>query len=170
MVLVALAATQARAEFPEQPIKVIVPFAAGGFVDGFARIFTDRLGAVLGKPVIVENKPGAGGKIGDDAVASAPPDGYTLLIDDVNRPILATFANPGPPSDDMLQSFAFAGMLGYSPIVVRSRTAAPSGRLASTRASCSAYSPSRQPCRPRRRSAHWRRLGTPQPPGRCWNA
>ena len=54
------AATQARAEFPEQPIKVIVPFAAGGFVDGFARIFTDRLGAVLGKPVIVENKPGAG--------------------------------------------------------------------------------------------------------------
>jgi tripartite-type tricarboxylate transporter receptor subunit TctC len=116
--LLAFAAAQARAEFPEQPVKVIVPFAPGGFVDGFARIFTDRLGAVLGKPVIVENKPGAGGKIGDDAVASAPPDGYTLLIDDVNRPVLATLANPGPPSDDMLHSFAFAGMLGYSPIVL----------------------------------------------------
>src|SRR4029077_12461782 len=73
--------------------------------------------AVRGKPVVVENKPGARGKIGDDAVASAPPDGYTLLIDDVNRPILATLANPGPPSDDMLKSFAFAGMFGYSPIV-----------------------------------------------------
>ena len=117
-VLIALAATQARAEFPDQPIKVVVPFAPGGFVDDFARIFTDRLGAVLGQPVIVENKPGAGGKIGDDMVAAAPPDGYTLLIDDVNRPILATLANPGPPSDDILKTFAFAGMLGYSPIVL----------------------------------------------------
>ncbi len=124
MVLMAVAASApARAEFPEQPIKVIVPFAPGGFVDGFARIFTDRLGAVLGKPVIVENKPGAGGKIGDDAVAAAPPDGYTLLIDDVSRPILATLTNPGPPSEDTLKAFTLAGMLGYSPIVL---TVAPS--------------------------------------------
>jgi hypothetical protein len=120
--LLALAASPARAEYPEQPIRVIVPFVAGGFVDGFARIFTERLAGVLGKPVVVENKPGAGGKIGDDFVAAAPPDGYTLLIDDVTRPVLLTFGNPGAPAEDMLKTFALAGMLGTSPGVL---TAAP---------------------------------------------
>jgi tripartite-type tricarboxylate transporter receptor subunit TctC len=112
----------ARAEYPDQPIKAVVPFAAGGYVDGFARIFTDRLGALLGKAVIVENKPGAGGKIGDDYVASARPDGLTLLIDDVTRPALTTLTNPDVAPNEMLEAFALAGMLGYSPIIL---TAAP---------------------------------------------
>jgi tripartite-type tricarboxylate transporter receptor subunit TctC len=63
MFAVLAAGAAVRAEYPDQPIKAVVPFAAGGYVDGFARIFTDRLGALLGKAVIVENKPGAGGKI-----------------------------------------------------------------------------------------------------------
>ena len=100
----------------------MVPFAAGGYVDGFARIFTDRLGALLGKAVIVENKPGAGGKIGDDYVASARRDGLTLLIDDVTRPVLTTLTNPDVAPNELLDNFALAGMLGYSPIIL---TAAP---------------------------------------------
>ncbi len=116
------ASSPARADYPEQPIRVIVPFVAGGFVDGFARIFSDRLGARLGKPVVIENKPGAGGKIGDDFVAAALPDGYTLLIDDVARPVLAKVANPDARDENMLQTFAFAGMLGTSPGIL---TASP---------------------------------------------
>jgi tripartite-type tricarboxylate transporter receptor subunit TctC len=107
-----------RAEYPDQPIKAVVPFAAGGYVDGFARIFTDRLGALLGKAVIVENKPGAGGKIGDDYVAASRPDGLTLLIDDVTRPVLSTLTNPDVAPNEMLENFALAGMLGSSPIIL----------------------------------------------------
>jgi tripartite-type tricarboxylate transporter receptor subunit TctC len=116
------AGAPARAEYPEQPIKAVVPFVAGGYVDGFARIFTDRLGSLLGKAVIVENKPGAGGKIGDDYVAAARPDGLTLLIDDVTRPVLTTLTNPDVAPNEMLDNFALAGMLGSSPIIL---TAAP---------------------------------------------
>ena len=68
-------------DYPKQPIKMIVPFPAGGPTDGMARIISDRLGAVLGQTVVVENKGGgAGGSVGAKAVASAEPDGYTILI------------------------------------------------------------------------------------------
>jgi tripartite-type tricarboxylate transporter receptor subunit TctC len=67
--------------YPNRPIKMIVPFPPGGPTDGMARIVSDRLGAVLGQSVIVENRGGgAGGSIGAKAVASAEPDGYTILI------------------------------------------------------------------------------------------
>jgi tripartite-type tricarboxylate transporter receptor subunit TctC len=67
--------------YPNKPIKMIVPFPAGGPTDGMARIISDRLGAVLGQSIVVENKGGgAGGSIGAKAVATADPDGYTILI------------------------------------------------------------------------------------------
>jgi tripartite-type tricarboxylate transporter receptor subunit TctC len=67
--------------YPDRPIKMIVPFPAGGPTDGMARIVSDRLGAVLGQSIVVENKGGgAGGSIGAKFVASADPDGYTILI------------------------------------------------------------------------------------------
>jgi tripartite-type tricarboxylate transporter receptor subunit TctC len=68
-------------DYPNRPIRMIVPFPAGGPTDGMARIISDRLGTVLGQTVVVENRGGgAGGSIGAKAVATADPDGYTILI------------------------------------------------------------------------------------------
>ena len=67
--------------YPDRPIKVIVPFPAGGPTDGMARIIADRLGTVLGQSIVIENKGGgAGGSIGAKFVATSDPDGYTILI------------------------------------------------------------------------------------------
>lgn len=77
---VALAATLAHADHSAQPVKLVVPFPAGNTGDIVARILSDGLAAKLGQPVIVENKAGAGGSIGVQSVATAAPDGRTLLI------------------------------------------------------------------------------------------
>src|SRR5436190_679534 len=67
--------------YPNRPIKIIVPFPAGGPTDGMARIISDRLGTVLGQSIIIENRGGgAGGSVGAKVVASADPDGYTILL------------------------------------------------------------------------------------------
>ena len=66
--------------YPNRPIKVVVPFPAGGPTDGMARIISDRLGTVLGQSIVIENNGGgAGGSIGAKFVAAADPDGYTIL-------------------------------------------------------------------------------------------
>ena len=66
--------------WPSRPIKMIVPFPAGGPTDVMTRILAEKLAQGLGQPVVVDNKPGAGGTIGSDLVAKSPPDGYTLLM------------------------------------------------------------------------------------------
>jgi tripartite-type tricarboxylate transporter receptor subunit TctC len=75
-------ATQANAQeaYPSKPLRVIVPFTAGSTTDIIARAISDKLSASLGQPVVVENRGGAGGTIGANAVAQAAPDGYTILI------------------------------------------------------------------------------------------
>jgi tripartite-type tricarboxylate transporter receptor subunit TctC len=68
------------AGYPVKPIKIVVPFAAGGGVDMMARLLADFISKDLGKPVVIENKPGAGTIVGTEAVARSVPDGYTLLM------------------------------------------------------------------------------------------
>ena len=78
----ALAAAPALAQgsYPNKPIRMVVPFAAGGGTDVLARVIGEKLSAGLGQPVVIDNKPGAAGIIGTDAVAKAAPDGYTIVL------------------------------------------------------------------------------------------
>jgi tripartite-type tricarboxylate transporter receptor subunit TctC len=77
---IAPATVAAQDQYPTQLIKIVVPFPPGGTPDTMARIVADRLQSRWGKPVIVENRPGATGNLGAEAVAKAEPDGYTLLV------------------------------------------------------------------------------------------
>ena len=70
----------ASAQYPDHPIKAIVPFPPGGGTDVFARLVSERLGKALGQPVVIENRGGADGNIGMEAAAKAAPDGYTMLF------------------------------------------------------------------------------------------
>jgi tripartite-type tricarboxylate transporter receptor subunit TctC len=73
--------------YPNKPIRIIVPFAAGGSVDALARVVGQQLSETFGQPIVVENRPGAGGNIGSDVVAKAAPDGYTILQNTVGLAI-----------------------------------------------------------------------------------
>jgi tripartite-type tricarboxylate transporter receptor subunit TctC len=76
-------ASRAQADYPTKPIRVIVPWPAGGNIDAVARVLTARLTAGLGQQLVIENRAGAGGMIGSEVVARAAPDGYTVLVDNM---------------------------------------------------------------------------------------
>lgn len=88
------ALAQAQGAFPSKPIRVVVPFVAGSAPDVFARVAADKVAAILGKPLVIENKPGATGIIGTEVVAHAAADGYTLLVATPSTTILAAANRP----------------------------------------------------------------------------
>ena len=71
----------AQGAFPNKPITLVVTYPPGGGADAMARLIAPKMGEALGQPVVIDNKPGAGGQIGAAAVAKAAPDGYTLMLD-----------------------------------------------------------------------------------------
>ena len=80
LAMIGLARPVAAQDYPNRPVSVVLPLAAGSGLDVIARLYVDRLQEALGKPVVIENRPGAAMLIATQAVASAPPDGYTLLV------------------------------------------------------------------------------------------
>jgi tripartite-type tricarboxylate transporter receptor subunit TctC len=106
----------AQSKFPEDPIKMIVPFAAGGGVDSAARLVAKQLGTNLNVPVIVENKPGANGSVGGKFVQSANPDGLTLLFS-ASTHALAKQVMANPPYDPQTE-FAPIARVGEAPLMM----------------------------------------------------
>src|SRR5690349_24425516 len=100
----ALAAPAALAQsgsWPSRPIRLVVPFTPGGATDLIGRLVAEGAGRVLGQPVVVENRPGAGGNVGAAMVATAPPDGYTLLVVDPGAVAISPHVPPGVPYDPL---------------------------------------------------------------------
>jgi tripartite-type tricarboxylate transporter receptor subunit TctC len=95
--------------YPNKPIKLIVPFPAGGATDILARALSQKLGEKIGQTVVVDNRPGAGGTIGSDAAAKSAPDGYTLLLATSSTHSIGPAINPKIPYD----AFADFTPLGY---------------------------------------------------------
>lgn len=118
------AATVASAQgYPSQPVKLVVGFAPGGSADILARITADKLTASLGQPVIVDNRPGAGGTIAAAAVAKAPADGHTLLF--VTSGHAGSGALYSKLSYEPLKDFAPVAKVGASPVVIVAPSSGP---------------------------------------------
>jgi len=115
-----LLAAAALAQYPSKPIRLIVPWPAGGTVDGVARVIGPKLTEGLGRPIIVENKAGAGGSIGQAEAAKAPPDGHTvLLVFDTHAVNHLLYQNLGY---DPFRSFEHVSLLVTSPQVLAGAT------------------------------------------------
>lgn len=137
--LLACATSGARAaDWPTQPIKLIVPWAAGGFTDVFGRLIAEKLTKSLGQPVVVENKPGASGGIGSELVARAAPDGYTLLLHTSDTLVWSVGmadafasdpANNQKPTYDPNKDFAHVTLMGTQPVLFLVGAQVPAGTL-----------------------------------------
>lgn len=110
-------ASRAQARWPQGPVKLVVPFAAGGTTDAVARVVGARLAELLSQPIVVENRAGAGGAIGADVVAKAARDGYTLGIATVSTHAIApAVAKALPYKAD--QDFSPIGLIATTPIAI----------------------------------------------------
>lgn len=108
---------RAAEAYPNRIIKIVVPFPPGGSTDVLARRIGEKLSQSLGQPAIVENRPGAGGTIGSEAVAKAPPDGYTLLMGVTGTHGIAVSLYPNLPYDP-LKNFAPISLVVSAPLVL----------------------------------------------------
>lgn len=115
--LPALAGRAAAADWPARPLKMVVPFPPGSSPDLIARLLTERLAQVLGQPVVIENRPGAGGNIGTGMVARAAPDGYTLLFT-INGPLVTAPTLWRSLNYDPMRQLAPVTMVATSPNVL----------------------------------------------------
>ena len=103
--------------YPSKPVRLIVTFPPGGSTDTIARIFAPRLGERLGQPVVIDNRPGAGGAIGIDATLKSPADGYSIVLAAAGAlTIIVHF--PNRPAYDPAKDLAPITMIGTSPFLL----------------------------------------------------
>src|SRR5215813_13168522 len=120
-VLAALAASIALSAFaqsyPSKPIRLIVPFAAGGGNDSIARLVGKRLTDSLGQPLVIDNRPGAGGVVGAELAAKSAPDGYTLFLGGVGSHAINPNLHARLPYDP-IRDFAPVELLASAPLIL----------------------------------------------------
>lgn len=114
--LACLTSVQAQS-YPTKPVRLIVPFPAGGATDLFARTLSQKLGEKLGAALVVENRPGAGGTLGSDLAAKASPDGYTLLLSTSSTHSIGPNLNPRMPYD-AVKDFTPISQVGNAPSIM----------------------------------------------------
>ena len=122
--LLALAVPAASAEtYPDRPITMVVPYAAGGSSDILARLLGERLAKGLGQPIVIDDRAGAGSRIGSELVAHAAPDGYTLLLADMPLTILPAIQKG--VRYDPVRDFTPVGVIGTASMVLFVNPAVP---------------------------------------------
>lgn len=125
----ALAPSFASAQTFERPVRIVVPYAPGGTSDILARLIAPKLSEAIGQSVVVENKPGAAGNIGADAVAKAKPDGHTLLLADIGTIALAPTLFPDL-TFNVQNDLAPVGMVMFAPYVLAVHPSVPAKNVA----------------------------------------
>lgn len=110
------ASAAADVPYPDRAIKLIVPWSAGGSTDVLARAVGQNLGELLGKPVVIDNRPGASGRLGVDALTKSPADGYTAAVIELAHAIAPSVFQKTPY--DIMNDTAAVSMLGASPLVL----------------------------------------------------
>lgn len=126
----ALGAMNGNAQsYPSKPIRLVVPFPAGGATDIFARVLSQKMGDKLGQSVVVENRPGAGGTIGSDLAAKATPDGYTLLLATSSTHAIGPALNAKMPYD-AARDFTPIAHVGNAPSIMLVPNSSPAKTLA----------------------------------------
>ena len=123
------AALPALAEYPDKPVKIIVPYPPAGTTDIIARLIAQRLSERMKQPFVIENRPGAGGAIGSVAVAKSPADGYTLLMATVNSHGINSALFKNLPYD-AVKDFAPITIVGSTPNVLMVNPSVPAKTLA----------------------------------------
>ncbi len=126
-------ALPAYAAWPEKPIRIIVTFPPGGASDIVARVMAEQLARKLGQPVLVDNRPGAGGSVGGSLVAQSPADGYTLMLSNSTPVSIGPFALDKLPYDP-IEAFTHIASVGAAPCVVMANPAAGLRTLADVEA------------------------------------
>lgn len=114
----------AQSDWPKGPIKFIVPYAPGGLNDMLMRLVTRRVGDRLGQPIVIENRPGAGGVVGTSALAKSPPDGYTIGSGATSTLIASPMTNP-QSTVDVQKDLAFVSLIGSAPMFLAVNPALP---------------------------------------------
>src|SRR5258708_14151714 len=107
--LLVAGSSPALAEYPDRPIQIVVPYTPAGTVDLLARALGSRLTAAWGQPVVIINRPGAGGSVGAESVAKSAPDGYTLLIS-TNSPLTTNLA--------LYPSLGYEPLRDFEPVIL----------------------------------------------------
>jgi tripartite-type tricarboxylate transporter receptor subunit TctC len=128
ILLVACSASVFAQTYPTRPVKIVVPFAAGGPADNYARFMAQRLQESLGQSFVVDNKPGGGSVIGTDLAAKAPADGYTLLLMSNAHTVNETLL-PNKPFA-LMRDFVSVAPINYSDLVLVANPAVPESKLA----------------------------------------